>query len=111
MDAGESGALYPTIVSLVLVLGAAAAAAVFLRRWKGSIGRSGGPMELRHVIALGPRERLALVKVGSRFLVVGVTPAGISRVSEFADNCFTPAAGGVEEPAAADAGETVTPGP
>ena len=85
MDAGESGALYPTIVSLVLVLSAAAAAAVVLRRWKGSIGRSDGPMELCHVIALGPRERLALVKVGSRFLVVGVTPAGISRVSEFTD--------------------------
>ena len=80
MDAGETGALYPTVVSLVLVLSAAAAAAVFLRRWKGSIGRSTGPMQLRHVIALGPRERLALVKVGSRFLVVGVTAAGISAV-------------------------------
>jgi flagellar biosynthetic protein FliO len=85
MDAGETGALYPTVVSLVLVLGAAAAAAVFLRRWKGSIGRSTGPMQLRHVIALGPRERLALVKVGSRFLVVGVTAAGISAVAEFTD--------------------------
>src|SRR5882724_3700301 len=86
MDAGETGALYPTVVSLVLVLGAAAAAAVFLRRWKGSIGRSAGPMQLRHVIALGPRERLALVKVGSRFLVVGVTAAGISAVAEFTDD-------------------------
>jgi len=85
MDAGETGALYPTVVSLVLVLGAAAAAAVFLRRWKGSIGSSTGPMQLRHVIALGPRERLALVKVGSRFLVVGVTAAGISAVAEFTD--------------------------
>jgi len=101
MDAGETGALYPTVVSLVLVLGAAAAAAVFLRRWKGAIGRSGGP-------ALGPRERLALVKVGSRFLVVGVTAAGISRVSEFTDNSLEPAAGGFE-PAAGDSGEAVTP--
>ena len=116
MDAGETGALYPTVVSLVLVLGAAAAAAVFLRRWKGAIGRSGGPMELRHVIDLGPRERLALVKVGSRFLVVGVTAAGISRVSEFTDNSLEPAAGGLEavaggldEPAAGAAGEAVTP--
>ena len=40
-------------------------------------------MQLLHVIALGPRERLALVKVGSRFLVVGVTAAGISAVTEF----------------------------
>jgi flagellar biosynthetic protein FliO len=100
MDAGETGALYPTIVSLVLVLGAAAAAAVFLRRWKGSIGRHEGPLQLRHVIALGPRERLALVKVGSRFLVVGVTAAGISAVAEFTDESL-------DSDAAADAGEVV----
>jgi flagellar biogenesis protein FliO len=37
------------------------------------------------VIALGPRERLALVKVGSRYLVVGVTAASISTVAEFTD--------------------------
>jgi flagellar biosynthetic protein FliO len=88
------------VVSLVLVLGAAAAAAVFLRRWKGSIGRSAGPMQLRHVIALGPRERLALVKVGSRFLVVGVTAAGISAVAEFTDDSL-------DAPEAAQPGEAV----
>src|SRR6266481_3516192 len=75
------------------VLGAAVAATVFLRRWKGSIGRREGPMQLRHVLALGPRERLALVKVGSRFLVVGVTAAGISAVAEFTDETLdSPAA-------------------
>jgi flagellar biogenesis protein FliO len=84
--AAETGTLYPTVVALVLVLGAAVAATVFLRRWKGSIGRREGPMQLRHVLALGPRERLALVKVGSRFLVVGVTAAGISAVAEFTDD-------------------------
>lgn len=86
VEAAETGTLYPTVVSLVLVLGAAVAATVFLRRWKGSIGRREGPMQLRHVIALGPRERLALVKVGSRFLVVGVTAAGITAVAEFTDD-------------------------
>jgi flagellar biogenesis protein FliO len=90
VEAAESGTLYPTVVSLVLVLGAAVAATVFLRRWKGSVGRREGPMQLRHVIALGPRERLALVKVGSRFLVVGVTAAGISAVAEFTDDTLDP---------------------
>jgi flagellar protein FliO/FliZ len=81
----ESAPLYPVIVSLTLILGAAAAATWFLRRWKGSIGRHGGPMKLLHVIALGPRERLALVKVADRYLVVGVTPSGISKVAELDD--------------------------
>jgi flagellar protein FliO/FliZ len=80
--AGDSGTLYPTVVSLVLISSAAVAATVFLKRWRGSIGRSEGPLQLRHVIALGPRERLALVQVGSRYLVVGVTPSGISAVAE-----------------------------
>jgi flagellar protein FliO/FliZ len=81
----NSVSFYSTVVSLVLVLGAAGAASFFLRRWRGSIGRQTGPLQLRHVIALGPRERLALVKVGSRYLVVGVTAASISTVAEFTD--------------------------
>jgi flagellar protein FliO/FliZ len=85
VDGGDGGTLYPTIVSLLLILSAAVAATVFLKRWKGSIGRSAGPLKLRHIIALGPRERLALVQVGSRFLVVGVTPAGITAVADMDD--------------------------
>ena len=96
--AAETGTLYPTAVSLVLVLGAAVAATVILRRWKGSIGRRAGPMQLRHVLALGPRERLALVKVGSRFLVVGVTAAGISAVAEFTDDSLDADETGVPMP-------------
>jgi flagellar biogenesis protein FliO len=38
-----------------------------------------------HVIALGPRERLALVKIGGRYLVVGITPTSINRVAEMSD--------------------------
>ncbi len=71
-----------SVVAVMLVLSAAAAATVFLGRWKGSIGRREGPLQLLHVIALGPRERLALVKVGSTYLVVGVTSGGISAVAE-----------------------------
>jgi flagellar biogenesis protein FliO len=56
-----------------------------LRHWKGSVGRREGPLQLVHVIALGPRERLALVKVGGRYLVVGITPTSINRVSELSD--------------------------
>ncbi len=74
-----------SVLAVMLVLAAAAGTTVFLQRWKGSIGRREGPMQLRHVIALGPRERLALVKVGNRYLVVGVTTAGISAVAEFSD--------------------------
>jgi flagellar biogenesis protein FliO len=77
-----------SVLAVMLVLSAAAGATVFLQRWKGSIGRREGPMQLRHVLALGPRERLALVKVGNRYLVVGVTTAGISAVAEFSNTAL-----------------------
>jgi len=84
-SASDTGAVGSLIVALVLVVGAAAAATWVLRHWKGSVGRREGPLQLVHVIALGPRERLALVKIGGRYLVVGITPTSINRVTELSD--------------------------
>lgn len=70
---------------MVLILGAAAAATYVVKRWKGAVGGRDGPLQLVHVIALGPRERLALVKVGGRYLVVGITPNNVNRISELYD--------------------------
>lgn len=81
----DSGAVGSLVVALILVSGAAAAATWILRHWKGSVGRREGPLQLVHVIALGPRERLALVKIGARYLVVGITPTSINRVAEMSD--------------------------
>jgi flagellar protein FliO/FliZ len=81
----DSGAFYSMFISLVMILGAAVAATFFLRRWKGGIGRSDGPLRLLHVIALGPRERLALVKVGEKYLVLGITPTSINKISDVSD--------------------------
>ena len=81
----DTGAVGSLVVALILVVGAAAAATWVLRRWKGSLGRREGPLQLVHVIALGPRERLALVKIGGRYLVVGITPTSINRVAELSD--------------------------
>jgi flagellar biogenesis protein FliO len=78
----ESVALFSLLVPLALILGAGVAAVVVLRYWRGSMGRREGPLQLVHVIALGPRERLALVKVGARYLVVGITPTQISTVAQ-----------------------------
>lgn len=84
-SASDTGAVGSLVVALVLVTGAAAAATWVLRHWKGSVGRREGPLQLVHVIALGPRERLALVKVGGRYLVVGITPTSINRVADLSD--------------------------
>jgi flagellar protein FliO/FliZ len=84
-SADGGGGLTSLLVALILVAGAAVAATWVLRHWKGSVARHAGPLQLVHVIAVGPRERLALVKIGGRFLVVGITPASITRVAELSD--------------------------
>lgn len=81
----ETSGIGSLVVALIIVAGAAAAATWVVRHWKGSVGRREGPLQLVHVIALGPRERLALVKIGGRYLVVGITPTSISRVAELCD--------------------------
>jgi flagellar biosynthetic protein FliO len=83
-DADNSSLTLSLLVPLVVIAGAAAAATWFLRRWKGSLGRRDGPLQLVHVIALGPRERIALVKVGARHLVVGITATNINMLTEVA---------------------------
>jgi len=81
----DSGGITSLVVALILVAGAAAAATWVLRHWKGSVARREGPLQLLHVVAVGPKERLALVKIGGRYLVVGITPASITRVAELSD--------------------------
>jgi flagellar protein FliO/FliZ len=83
--AEDSSLTLSLLVPLVVIAAAAAAATWFLRRWKGSLGRRDGPLQLVHVIALGPRERLALVKIGARYLVVGITGQQINTLAEVAD--------------------------
>jgi flagellar biosynthetic protein FliO len=85
-SAADDSSLTATLfVPLILILAAAAAATWFLRRWKGSLGRRDGPLQVVHVIALGPRERMALVKVGSRYLVVGITSTSINTLAQMSD--------------------------
>jgi flagellar biosynthetic protein FliO len=85
VSSADGGGLTSLFVALILVAGAAVAATWVLRHWKGSVARRQGPLQLVHVIAVGPRERLALVKIGGRYLVVGITPASITRVAELSD--------------------------
>ena len=85
-DVPDDGIAWTSLLMpTVLILGAAVAATFVLKRWKGAVGGRDGPLQLIHVIALGPRERLALVKVGARYLVVGITPNNVNRIAELYD--------------------------
>jgi flagellar protein FliO/FliZ len=76
------------IGSLVAVAGALAAVLVaawlflaLLRRWRDGSARArdaGPPLRFLRAMAVGQRERIALIEVRSDILLIGVTTGGIS---------------------------------
>jgi flagellar protein FliO/FliZ len=79
-DADGFSALLLTIGAVVALLWGAAWA---LRRMRpGMAGGSGRDCAILRSLALGPRERLLVVRVGSRHLVVGVGSASVSLLCE-----------------------------
>jgi flagellar protein FliO/FliZ len=73
------GSLLQVTFSLLLILGLIFASSWVLKRFKVAGFRSGGGGMLAIVdqIALGPRERIVLVRVGRAQVLVGVGAAGL----------------------------------
>jgi flagellar protein FliO/FliZ len=74
--------------ALAVVLGLIATLYVFARRWLPSarIGGDDGVMRVVGRTALSPRQSLALVRVGRRFVVVGVSPDRVDAVCDITDS-------------------------
>lgn len=73
--------------ALAVVLGLIGGLYVLARRWLPSarIGGDDGVMRVVGRTALSPRQSLALVRVGRRFVVVGVSPDRVDAVCDIAD--------------------------
>ena len=85
-----------SLLSVLLVLGLVGALAFLARR--GGLGKLGkrGPIAVETAVPLGERRSLVIVSVEGRRLLLGLTPASVSIVTEL-------------QAAAAPAGPTVTP--
>lgn len=82
-----SGPVATIAGALAITLGLFAVVVVIARRG-GSIHPRGLPREAFEVIgqtAIGPRQRLMIVRVGTQALVIGTSPAGIQTVAQFDD--------------------------
>jgi flagellar protein FliO/FliZ len=64
-------------LSLAIVLGAIFAVAWLARRMRG-LGRRTGAIDIVAETALGPKERVVLLQVGEKQILVGVTPGSIN---------------------------------
>lgn len=74
--------LFGAFFALLLVLGLIVGLAWLLRRLPGSGFRPADSLKVVASLQLGAKERAVVVEVGGRQLLLGVTPAGISRLHE-----------------------------
>lgn len=79
LDPDGLGSLTLTIGLVVLLLWGAVWA---VRRGRPSAGAASGDCGVLRSVVLGPRERLVVVRVGTKQLVVGVGTSGVSLLCE-----------------------------
>lgn len=86
MDPLSMGSLVQVMLGLFVILGVILGGAFLLRRlgyWQLS---SNGAMKIVGGLAMGPREKIVLLQVGKRQLVLGVTPGRIQTLCEMDEN-------------------------
>ncbi|SFR50050.1 flagellar protein FliO/FliZ [Marinobacter daqiaonensis] len=77
------GSLATLGIGLLVVLGLIFACAWLVRRMNGLTGMNTGAMKVVSVMALGTRERIALIDVAGTQILVGVTPTSIRTLHVF----------------------------
>lgn len=92
---GGDSVLMAFAVPVLAVIFAMLALWWLVRRYAVARGSS-GPMRVTQALAVGPRERVVLVEAGDRHLVVGVTPAAVTLLTQWEksvdDHASTPSA-------------------
>ncbi len=82
---GDTGARAPDTMATVLSLGAGLLAVIaiiygcawLIRRMTGMTGMNNNAIRVVSVLAIGARERIALVEVGGQQILLGITPSAI----------------------------------
>ena len=71
------GSLTQLTLSLLAIVGLILAIGWVLKRFKLSVPRASGDMAVIDEVSVGPRERVALIRVGDTQVLIGIGAAGI----------------------------------
>jgi flagellar protein FliO/FliZ len=74
--------VWPSVLVFLLVIAAIPATAWLLRRGQSFGARGNASLGIAGAVAVGPRERIALVRADGKWLVVGITPQSITLLTE-----------------------------
>lgn len=81
--AGGSDAMLQTAIWLLVIVGLILVLAWAVRRFTNIGPKSAGAMRVLSALPVGNRERIALVQVGDRQLLIGVAPGHVSTLHVF----------------------------
>lgn len=90
---GAVGNLFQVTLGLALVLGLIFAAAWAVKRYTVLPGGVSGALRIVSVLPMGQREKVVLVQVGEKQLLLGVAPGRISTLHVLDENIETVKAG------------------
>jgi flagellar protein FliO/FliZ len=89
-----SATVLPTIVSLGLVIGAILVTGFVLRRVSPSLRQAGTLLKPVAQIAVGPKEKVAVIQFQGELLVIGITAHQVSLLTKGVADPTTPVQGG-----------------
>jgi flagellar protein FliO/FliZ len=79
------GSLAQLTLSLVAIVALIFAISWLLKRFKVALPRGSGDMAVLDQVSIGPRERIALVRVGDQQVLVGIGAGGIVPLAPLAN--------------------------
>ena len=85
--------LLPSLAAFALVIALIPAALWMLKRTQSLRGAHDGALQLVAGLSVGPRERIAVVNVAGRSLVVGITAQSITHLATLDEPLAAPPAG------------------
>jgi flagellar protein FliO/FliZ len=81
----DSSHFVESILSLILVLGVIFGAAWILKKFKGVEVTGKKQLKIVESISLGSKEKIAVIRCGEQFMLLGITPNQISHLAELSD--------------------------
>ncbi len=85
--------IWPSLAAFAAVVAAIPVALLLLKRFQGGRVGQRGIVTLVGGLSLGPRERIAVVEAGGKWLVLGITPQSVNLLTAIDDPAQAPRAG------------------
>lgn len=101
--AGGSDAMLQTAIWLLVIVGMILVLAWAVRRFTNIGPKSAGAMRVLSALPVGNRERIALIQVGDKQLLIGVAPGHVSTLHVFEENIMSAQSTGVPYQQSTDA--------